>query len=101
MPRLTTNNAIRYIKNNNIDFDFDNKITIEHNKVYSGAVAILINGIVYSLRDSFSELSNVVLNFTWYTKHFKSESMLNEKHLKVKKLYDELSGKDESKQFWS
>ena len=83
----------------NVDFERGGKpiymfnplrITIQHNKVYKGAIAILIDGKVISLKDSFTALTDAVSRVQYNSK-------VDDK---VLRLYDELSGKDENEDFW-
>jgi hypothetical protein len=96
LPALQPKDNLPFEKNTGVLYSFDPlRVKIQHNKVYINAIAILIDNKVVSLKDSFSELSNVISDTV-----YREKTGFKKDYSKVRSLYDELSGKDEGKMFW-
>lgn len=108
MPILTTAKARRYKpaispadnapfeKATGVLWEFDPlRIRIQHNKVYPGAVAILIDNVVVDWRDSYSALTDAVTY-----KVYEELTGFKQDYTKAQRLYDMVSGADEGANFW-
>ena len=97
---MFTKNARNYILKSNIkDFDVD-RITVEKNTVFYGAYAILIDGKPYELRDNYTALTSAVLTVACLENGLTLSDTVMKQQEKAQSLYDELSGKNEGKNFW-
>jgi hypothetical protein len=95
-PAFKPIDNLPFEKGTGVLYEFDPKrVKIQHNRVYIGCIAILIDDEPVSLRDSFSELSSVISS-----KVYEEKTGFKNDYSKVKNLYDELSGIDENKFFW-